>query len=268
MGEVSWWCVALERPWDWQWMAYPGIWIATVVPMVAYGVAVRRHPGPVDRRRLRFFYAGMVVFWLASDWPLGTLGAGYLASAHMLQFLLYSLAAAPLLLLGTPQWMARAVLRPVRLERAVDRLGGSLVLCAVMYNGILLATHAPGTVEVLRRSQIGSAGMDLAWVLAGAILWLPIISPLGRPEGTAPWSRMLYLFVTTAVVAVIPASFLTFTTTPVYALYELAPRVLDLTAREDQQVAGILMKLATIPAIWGAIAVMWFRWARQEGVPA
>ena len=268
MAEVTWWCVALERPWSWQWIAYPGIWLASVLPMVAYGVAVNRHPSPVDWRRLRFFFAGMIVFWVASDWPLGTLGAGYMASAHMLQFLLYSLISAPLLLLGTPEWMARGLLRRLRLEKAVEWLGGSFVVCAVLYNGILLATHAPGTVEVLRRSQLGSMAMDIVWVLAGVILWLPIISPVAREKArTAPWSKMLYLFVSTAVVAVIPASFLTFTTTPVYAIFELAPRVFDISAREDQQIAGILMKLATIPAVWGTITVMWFRWARQEGAP-
>lgn len=264
MGEVTWWCVALDKPWSWQWIAYPGIWVASIVPMVAYGIAVARHPGPVDARRARFFFAGMLVFWLASDWPLGTLGAGYMASAHMVQFLLYSLVSAPLLMLGTPEWMARGVTDRLRLTRVVEWLGGSYVMCAILYNAILMATHAPGTVEVLRRSQIGSAAMDIAWVIAGVILWLPIISPLGRRTSPAPWARMIYLFMATAVVAVIPASFLTFSTTPVYAIYELAPRVTGLTAREDQQIAGIIMKLATVPIIWGTIAVMWFRWARHE----
>jgi putative membrane protein len=206
----------------------------------------------------------MFVFWLASDWPLGVLGAGYLASAHMLQFLLYTLVAAPLLLLGTPEWMARIALGRVRLTGAVRWLGRSPVACAIAYNVMLAATHAPGTVEVLRRSQVGSFVMDLAWVVAGFILWLPVISPLPEGRVVSVWPKMLYLFLATAVVAVIPASLLTFSTTPVYAIYELAPRIGSLTAREDQQLAGILMKLATIPVVWGAIAVLWFRYAQQE----
>ena len=267
MSELQWWCVALEKPWSWQWIAYPGIWLASITPMVLYGVAVKRH-GPIDWRRARFFYLGMIAFWIASDWPLGTLGAGYMASAHMIQFLLYSLVAAPLLMLGTPEWMARGILDRLRLTHAVEWLGGSYLMCALLYNGILMATHAPGTVEIFRRSQLESAVMDVAWVIAGIILWLPIISPLGRRASATPWGRMVYLFMATAVVAVIPASFLTFSTTPVYALYELAPRVTSLTAREDQQIAGIIMKLATVPIIWSTIAVMWFRWARQEEVLA
>jgi putative membrane protein len=204
----------------------------------------------------------MVAFWLASDWPIGVLGAGYLASAHMLQFLLYTLVSAPLLLLGTPEWLARRALG--RLRPAVVWLGRTPVVCAVAYNLMLILTHAPATVEVLRRSQLGSFAMDLIWVLAGVILWLPVISPLPEGRVASAWPKMLYLFLATAVVAVIPASLLTFSTTPVYALYELAPRIGSLTAREDQQIAGILMKLATIPVVWGAIGILWFRYAQQE----
>ena len=74
------WCVALEEPWTWKWIPYPGIWAASIVPIVAYLRAVARSDQPTTRRQ-RPVHRRMIVFWLASDWPLGTLGAGYLASA-------------------------------------------------------------------------------------------------------------------------------------------------------------------------------------------
>lgn len=261
---ITWWCTALARPWSWEWIAYPGIWVATLVPIVLYVQAVLRHPGGTDRKRLAQFCAGMVVFWLASDWPLGTLGAGYLASAHMTQFLLYTLVSAPLLLLGTPQWMARASTRRLRLERAAVWLGSSVVAAGMIYNLVLLTTHAPGTVALLRTNQFGSFAMDALWMAAGIVLWLPVISPLPEGRATSTWAKMAYLFVSTSVVAVIPASFLTFTSIPIYGIYELAPRIGSLTALEDQQLAGIIMKIATIPVIWTTIAVLWFRWSTKE----
>ncbi|HSM45543.1 MAG TPA: cytochrome c oxidase assembly protein [Acidimicrobiia bacterium] len=261
---ISWWCTALARPWSWQWIPYPGIWAASILPLVLYWRAVRRHAGAVDRRKALQFVAGVVVFWIASDWPLGTLGAGYLASAHMTQFLLYTLVSAPLLLLGTPEWMARRLTRRLRIERLTSWFGRSLVPTALIYNAILLATHAPGTVEILRNSQWGSFAMDVVWMVAGVLLWLPVISPLSDARASYPWSKMAYLFVTTSVVAVIPASFLTFTSTPIYGIYELAPRIGSITALEDQQLAGIIMKIATIPVIWSTIAVLWFRWTASE----
>lgn len=261
---ISWWCVAIEAPWTWEWIPYPGIWIATAIPLFFYFRALRRHGGEVDRKKALQFVAGMLTFWVASDWPLGTLGAGYLASAHMVQFLIYTLVAAPLLMIGTPEWMARQVAGKLRIYRATVWLGSTAVTAAVTYNALLLATHAPGTVDVLRRSQFGSFAMDLLWVFAGVLLWLPIISPIPEGRLKSVWVRMMYLFLTTAVVAVIPASFLTFATTPIYRIYELAPRIGSITAREDQQLAGIIMKLATIPAVWGTITVLWFRWTVKE----
>ncbi len=265
---ISWWCTALQRPWTWEWIPYPGIWAATVIPLFLYGRAVHRHEGPTDWRKVAQFTGGMLVFWMASDWPLGTLGAGYLASAHMTQFLLYTLVAAPLLLLGTPEWMARRITSLLRVERMVIWLGGSLVVSGTIYNVVLLATHAPASVEVLRTNQLGSFLMDVMWVMAGLVLWLPVISPLPEARARSAWSKMAYLFVTTSVIAVIPASFLTFTSIPIYGIYELAPRIGSLTAVEDQQLAGIIMKIATIPIVWSTIAVLWFRWSAQEAQTA
>jgi putative membrane protein len=262
--EMQWWCTALTRPWAWQWIAYPGIWAAAILPLVLYGWSTRRHSGETDRRKAALFGAGVLVFWVASDWPLGTLAAGYMASMHMVQFLLYTLVAAPLVLLGTPEWMARRFTRRLRIERTTIWLGRKVIAAGMTYNAILITTHAPGTVELLRPSELGSFAMDIVWVIAGLVLWLPIISPFPEGRASSPFVKMAYLFLTTSVVAVIPASFMTFTTTPVYAHYELAPRIGALTALEDQQLAGIIMKIATIPIVWSTIAVIWFRWSAQE----
>lgn len=261
---IEWWCTALARPWTWEWIPYPGIWAASILPMVLYGRALRKHEGKTDRRKAAQFVAGVVAFWVASDWPLGTLGAGYLASAHMTQFLLYTLVAAPLMLLGIPEWMARRLTRRLRIERLTLWFGRSVATTAIVYNAILISTHAPGTVAVLRNSQFGSFAMDAVWLLAGFLLWLPVISPLPEGRASSHWVKMAYLFVATSVVAVIPASFLTFTEIPVYSIYELAPRVGPFTAVEDQQLAGIIMKIATIPIVWSTIAVLWFRWSASE----
>lgn len=265
---IVWWCTALARPWSWEWIPYPGIWVASLLPVLLYVRAVSRHPGDTDHKKLVQFCAGMLVFWVASDWPLGTLGAGYLASAHMTQFLLYTLVSAPLLLLGIPEWMARAVTQRLRLERASVWLGNSVVAAAVIYNTVLIATHAPGTVQLLRTNQFGSFAMDVLWMAAGIILWLPVVSPLPGGRTDSAFAKMAYLFVASSVVAVIPASFLTFTSIPIYGIYELAPRIGTITALEDQQLAGIIMKIATIPVIWTTIAVLWFRWSAKEAQPA
>jgi len=147
-------------------------------------------------------------------------------------------------------------------------LGNSLVVSGLLYNTILLLTHAPATVDTLRSNQFGSFAMDITWMLAGVVLWLPVIAPLPEARARSAWGKIGYLFVTTSVVAVIPASFLTFTSIPLYRTYELAPRIGSITAIEDQQLAGIVMKIGTTPIVWSTLAVMWFRWSAKEAQTA
>jgi putative membrane protein len=261
----SWWCTSSLTPWEWEVTLYPGVWILIAALGFTY-FRLARGKGLRSAER-NYFLLGLLALWVASDWPLGPLGAGYLAAAHMTQFVLYAFVAVPLLLRGTPEWMLRRILARLRLYRFTKWVSGSLLISGIAYNVLLVVSHAPITVDNLRASQFGSFAMDMVWILIGLLLWVPVISPIPEFRAKNYLMRILYLFITTSVIAVIPASALTFGDFPLYTTYELAPRVFDLTALEDQQIAGLIMKVATIPLTWFAIAVMWFRWARQEGVP-
>lgn len=274
---MTWWCTATREPWDWAPRAYPGIWVAMAALIGAYLLAHRHRPaagggergGPGGGRwRPAAFAAGWAVLWAATDWPLGTLGAGYLASAHMAQYLLTTLVAAPLLVLGTPEWMARRLLArtgTAGLVRAVCRP----LAAGVVVNVVLVVTHAPLTVDALRASQAGSFALDLAWLVGGLVLWMPVCGPLAelRPGYAA---RGVYLFLAAGLVPMVPGGFLTFASTPLYATYELAPRVGGFDAVDDQQLAGALMKIGSLPVIWPVLAGLFVRWAgrteRQSSV--
>ena len=262
---MRFWCSTLEAPWSWKFRAYPGIWLAVAALFVPYLVAQSRRSGPnPDRRRHTASYlAGVLAFWLATDWPLGLLGASYVAWAHMVQFLIYTLVAAPLMLLGIPEWMGRQIVGRLRIYRTTLRLARP-VTAGVVFNLLLVATHSPWAVDNMRSNQFGSFAMDVVWLAMGLLVWLPIISPMPEQRMTSYPAKMVYLFLSLGVVPAIPAGFLTFATFPLYATYELAPRFHGLAAATDQQLAGLIMKLGGIPIVWGTIIVMMMRWADQE----
>ena len=269
--DVSFWCAQIPAPWSWAPRLYPGIWAAMAVIVVPYLLSQRRRsasgkPNDDRRRRTTFFLLGALVLWMATDWPIGLLGASYLASAHMLQYLMYGLIAAPLMLLGTPEWMARRLLSRLRAYQLALRLSRPLV-AGIVYNVVLIVTHAPVTTDLLRSNQAGSFVMDVAWILSGFVLWLPICSPLPEHTRRGYGVKMTYLFLAANIVPVLPASFLTFSDFPLYEIYELAPRVFGLEAGTDQAMAGLIMKVGSIPIIWGTLLAMMMRWARDEGVP-
>jgi putative membrane protein len=270
---VSWWCSATREPWTWAFRAYPGIWITMLSLIGAYVWAWHRHRrrglpvSPDDRRKRLWFGLGMALLWLATDWPLGVLGAGYLATAHMVQYMLYTLVAAPLLLLGIPEWMVRPAVERFQLEGVLRRLARPVV-AGVGYNLVLLATHAPFTVDTFRTSQVGSMALDVVWLLSGLLLWTPLVSPLQELRHPSPAVRCVYLFLAAGAIAMVPGGMLTFADFPLYRTYELAPRVYGLSASDDQQMAGILMKIGNIPIVWTVIFVIFARWATREWRPA
>lgn len=82
---MQWWCSARDIAWTWTWQAYPGVWLFLALLLAGY-LRVRRAVGQGDphlRGRTAPFIAGLALLWIALDWPVGPLGAGYLASVHM-----------------------------------------------------------------------------------------------------------------------------------------------------------------------------------------
>jgi cytochrome c oxidase assembly factor CtaG len=265
---MTWWCSATRQVWTWTPRAYPGIWLAMALLVGVYVVATVRHARHHEitrheRRKWLWFGLGVAILWGATDWPVGALGAGYLASVHMSQYLLYTLAAAPLLMLGTPAWMVRPVVVRLKIHGALRVLARPLV-AGVGFNLILIATHAPWTVDTFRSNQLGSMVLDVVWLLSGFLLWTPLINPLPELRHPSPAVRCIYLFLAAGAIAMLPGGILTFATFPLYRTYELAPRVWGLSAEDDQQMAGILMKIGNIPIVWAVIFVTFVKWAADE----
>lgn len=264
---MTWWCSARDVAWSWTWQAYPGVWLFIGALAAWYVRAIRRPeraggpPGTARPLELAWFGYGLLALWVATDWPVGALGSGYLLTVHQIQWILYSLVAPPLMLVGIPMRVrARAAER--------GRLAGLLRFFAhplpafLAFHLALLATHLPWTVDTLRPWQLGSFGIDMVWLVGGLALWWPIVAP--------PSIRRLrdlpaigYLFAST-ILPTIPAAFLTFSDTPIYGLYELAPRLSGIPAIRDQHTAGLLMKAVGDPIIWLAMSILFFRWARSE----
>jgi len=57
---------------------------------------------------------------------------------------------------------------------------------------------------------------------------------------------------------------LTFGSSPLYKFYEHVPHLFGLTTLSDQQLAGLIMKIAAGLLLWMIIAVVFFRWAAEE----
>ena len=264
---MQWWCSASAKAWNWSWVAYPGVWLLVGAIAVGYHRALRRSAASARDRALGWM--GVVTLWIALDWPLGPLAAGYLASVHALQFLLVAMIAPPLLLLGARNgiaawYRARPDTRGVRQLLAV--LTGPL-LAAVLFNLVTITTHVPMVVDRLMVSQLGAFAIDAAWLAGGLVFWYPLVVRAPVRPLFAPGMQMIYLFVGTLfhtgiAIAMLLRDF------PMYGVYELAPPMSGLSAIDDIKIAGGIMELAGAAIVFGVLTVVFFRWARAAEAEA
>lgn len=258
---MQWWCSAQGLAWSWTWRPYLGVWILVALLVAGY-VRLARRSGGVPPARAASFAAGVACLWAALDWPVGALAAGYLASVHMVQFLLVALVAPPLLLHSIPDPAWERLARRPRLVRALTPATRPLV-ASVVFNALVWLTHWPRVVDALMGSQAGSFAIDMLWILAGVFFWWPVVAPVPARERFGYPFKVAYLILATVANTGVFV-YLTFTHLPVYATYELAPPIPWITAREDQQVAGLLMKMGGGAVLWTAIGVLFVRWFRAE----
>jgi putative membrane protein len=94
-------------------------------------------------------------------------------------------------------------------------------------------------------------------------VWMPLLSPLPEVPRLQPLGRLLFLFLQ-SIVPTVPASFLTFGAHPLYSFYDRVPRLFGVTALNDMQIAGVVMKIGVGITIWLIIAILFFRWYNAE----
>jgi putative membrane protein len=219
--------------------------------------------GMVSRARQVAFSAGIVTMFVALATPLDTLADEYLFTAHMVQHLLLTLIAAPLLLIGTPGWLFREALRAAHLTEIVRRSRHPLI-AFFSFNLVFALTHVPSFYELTLAIEPLHAVEHVVFIGTAMLMWMPVLSP--APDVVAPYpalGQILYLFLQTVPASLVGA-LLSATGSPSYATYVLAPRIVSLSALEDQQLGGLLMWVGSGMFFLIATGVVFFVWASRE----
>jgi putative membrane protein len=199
--------------WDWE----PSVVAGCAALVIGYLAVVRKH----GLNRMAYFLTGVVLLLLDLVSPIDTLGDKYLFSAHIVQHFLLTLVIPPLLLLGTPRWLAKAaLLQPMlnKLEHALGQPPFSWLLGV----SAMLVWHVPG----LFNAALGNDGLHifqhLSFLVTGTMFWWPILGPL--EERHLPMlTSVSYLF-SACVCCSLLGAFLTFTPVGMYPARQLGAR--------------------------------------------
>jgi putative membrane protein len=226
------------------------------------GVRSSPHPAPSTARRA-LFYAGLATIFLALNGWLHDLSDYYLFSAHMVQHLLLTLVAPPLLVAGTPGWMLRPVLsRPI--VGPVARWLTKPAHCFVAFNLVLAVWHLPPVYNVAMAHHWAHIVQHLMFIAAAVLMWWPIMSPLPELPRLSYPAQMLYCFVLSIPMSLISV-YIAYSDALLYTAYAAAPRLWGITPLQDQLIGGLIMWIPGGLFFFGVMSVVYWKWQAHDG---
>ena len=250
------------------WHGHPYAVVGLILMQAAYLIAV----GPlrnkyalsdsIDPRHPTLFSAGILVIFVSILSPLHVLSDKYLFSAHMIQHVLLTLVAPPLLVLGTPGWLISPLLKS-RFILIVSRKLTHPITAIVTFNFIFSIWHVPALYALSVKYHNVHVSEHVLFIVSAIIMWMPIYSNIKELPRLSNPLQMIYLFVM-SIAQIIVFGMITFSTEALYNHYIEAPRLWSISPLVDQQIGGIIMKVGSGFLFLGLLVLAFFRWYSEE----
>jgi cytochrome c oxidase assembly factor CtaG len=197
------------------------------------------------------FQLGLLALFLALASPVEPFSF-LLLQVHMLQHLLLTMAAPPLLWLGTPlvpvlrglpavirrHWVSPFLRLP--LLRGLFAFLTRPVTAWVLFIAATWLWHAPALYELALRSDGWHYLQHACFLGTGLLFWYPVVLPFPARPRFARWLLLPYLILADVLNTALSALF-TFSDRLLYPHYAEVPRLWDITPLQDQATAGVLM---------------------------
>jgi cytochrome c oxidase assembly factor CtaG len=250
--------------WLTQWNPAPSLYIGIALLIALYLYAIgpvrKKHhlADSVKRSQVVLFIVSMLVMFLALASPLDELGDEYLFSAHMVQHLLITLVAPPLLLLGTPGWLLHPLLR----NRVLLGIGKALThpfVAFFLFNMNFWLWHAPSLYNATLSNENLHIFEHMLFIVTAVIYWWPILSPAKELPRLSLGGQVLYLFLS-GMPSVALGAGLTFMQ-PLYSPYIQQPiRAWGISPATDQQLGGLIMWVPVNIIVIVIVSILFIRW--------
>ena len=257
------------------WSFEPAILLPLALVAIGWVAAVRRvdaaHPGnPVPRSRSVAFLAGLAAIAVALQSGIERYDTA-LFSVHMVQHILLTLVAAPLIALGAPVTLLlrlatpdarRRWLLPV-LHSRVLRVLTHPVVAWLLFAGVMWGSHFSPLFDLALENRLVHDLEHALFLGAALLFWWPAVGLDPAPWRFSHPTRLLYVFLqmpqnTLLAVVILNAPAV------LYAHYATLDRPWGPSALFDQQAAGGIMWLAGDLLFIAAVAAILVGWMRHE----
>ncbi len=251
------------------WTPHIEVWLL-VLGLIALGVYTARviqpkvvaaGEPPITRHQKMWFWFGVFVFYVATDWPMHDIAEQRLYAIHMIQHTLLMVVFPPVILLAMPTWLARLIIGQGLFKRFVYFWARPAP--ALLVNLFLTAAmHWAWMVN----SSISSAWLHYSVhtvaVFSSLLVFMCICGPIPELQ-VGPPMKMLVVFLL-SIIPTLPAAFLTTAEEVLYQGYNEPIRLWGISVQADQQLAGIVMKVISGFYLWAIIAGIFFKWSLNE----
>jgi cytochrome c oxidase assembly factor CtaG len=221
------------------------------------------------------FFLGLATLIIALASGIEIL-AGDLFSVHMLQHMLLTTVAAPLLMLGAPvrpllrglpAWVRRSVVRRLARAAAVRWLLHVLrhpLVAVGIYVGGLYLWHWPALYDAAVEDPALHALEHAHFLIGSLLFWSVVIDP--EPfKGTLPYpARIVYILLAGAAQNTLLGGLLSFSTRVLYTHYIPTTARLGIDALTDQRVGGAIMWVPGDAIFLVAASGAFFMWLEHE----
>ncbi len=241
-------------------------------------LAGRSNTSPLDSKRLYAGVAGFAVLYVALAGPFDAFAAEAFW-LHMIQHLIISMIGAPLLLLASPMpaylWAMPETVRLgagelLRNDAPVKRSLRWLIdprITAPLFIATLYFWHAPALFSAALTNDAVHYLQHLSFFATAVLFWWPIIGPAPVRSKLSYPQRLMYLLFVVTPTAVL-ASIITLSRSVIYDDYIGTPNHWNMTALEDQTMAGLILWLPGNALYLAGLTAIFFTWASQESKQA
>ena len=245
--------------------AYPDVVCVMAGLAIGYAYLVTRvgpAHGVTTRRQVAWWYGAVAVLFVFAEWPIHPLAEHYSYAVHMLEHEAFVMVAAPMMLLGVPDWLMRwaVVSRP---WYPVVRLLTRPFAAGAVFTVVLVGSHWPAVVDASARSEPFHFAAHLVIFVSGLVFWMPIVNRMPEFARTTRPTKILYFFFT-SIPATLPTIMMIFTTHVLYGAYAGRPDYLGWSNKSDQEMAGAILGGFVAAYIWVLVTYHFFAWYAEE----
>jgi putative membrane protein len=247
----------------------PSVIVAVVLLGVLYFLAIGpwrtffRDAEPVGIGRKLSFLAALLLYYVAQGSPLNYYGHNFMFSLHMLQMAIVYLLVPPLVLLGLPPWMLKPFLHNRRIKPWLKPLTHPL-FSVMLFNMLFSIYHLPLVLDTLFQVHWLHFVYHYLLLATAFHMWFPIFVPDPEYSRLSGLKKIGYIFAD-GVLLTPACALIIFANKPLYAHYSSVPEAYTfLDALNDQQLGGVIMKIAQ-EFIYGIfLAYIFFQWYHME----